>query len=113
MPTITPSPTFSTNYYVEITGIRADSTYFIVDYTTFGFTEQLPGTHIHFFFDTVPVEQTGAPGNGPWILYGGPRPFSQYRLGDKPSAATMICARVANTDHSLYDPASGNCYPLP
>jgi serine/threonine protein kinase len=112
-PTITPSPTFPTNYYVEITGIQADSTYYIVDYETYGFTEQLPGTHIHFFFDTVPVEQAGVPGSGPWILYGGPRPFSQYRLSEKPGAATMMCARVANPDHSLYDLASGNCYPLP
>lgn len=112
-PTITPSPTFPTNYYVQITGISADSMYYIVDYETFGFTEQLPGTHIHFFFNTVPPEQAGVPGSGPWILYGGPRPFSQYRLSDKPADATMMCARVANPDHSLYDLASGNCYPLP
>jgi hypothetical protein len=112
-PTISPSPTFPTNYYVEITGIRTDRTYYIVDYATYGFTEQLPGTHIHFFFDTVSVEQAGVPGSGPWILYGGPRPFSQYRISDRPSSATMMCARVANPDHSLYDVASGNCYPLP
>jgi len=112
-PTITPSPTFPIAYYVEITGIKADSTYYIVDYETYGFTEQLPGMHIHFFFDTVSPEQAGVPGSGPWILYGGPRPFSQYRLSDKPAQATIMCARVANPDHSLYDLASGNCYLLP
>jgi serine/threonine protein kinase len=112
-PTITPSPTFPTNYYVNITGISSDGTYYVVEYETFGFTEQLPGTHIHFFFDTVPVEQAGSPGSGPWILYGGPRPFKQYSLSARPASATMMCARVANPDHSLYDLASGNCYPLP
>lgn len=113
LPTFSPTPTFPTNYYVQITNITSDGTYYVVDYETFGFQEALPGTHIHFFFDTVPVEQAGVPGSGPWILYGGPSPFSQYRLSDRPSSASMMCVRVANSDHSLYDINSGSCFPLP
>ena len=54
----------------------------------------------------------GMPGSGPWILYGGPRPFTQYTANDRPAAATQMCALVANADHSI-QPGSGNCYPLP
>ena len=46
---------------------------YVVDYETFGYTEQLPGQHVHFFFNTVPPEQAGVPGAGPWYVYGGPR----------------------------------------
>jgi serine/threonine-protein kinase len=112
-PTIEQTPTLPTNYYAQIKNITNDGTYYVVDYETFGFQEVLPGTHLHFFFDTVPVEQAGVPGSGPWILYGGPSPFSQYQVADRPQAATMMCIRVANPDHSLYDPNSGNCFPLP
>jgi hypothetical protein len=68
--------------------------------------------HVHFFFNTVSQENAGIPGSGPWILYGGPRPFREYRLSDKPAAATQMCALVANEDHSII-PDSGNCFPLP
>ncbi|MFL7792895.1 MAG: hypothetical protein AB8I69_12200, partial [Anaerolineae bacterium] len=64
------------------------------------------------YFDTVPESQAGVPGSGPWILYGGPRPFTQYGEGDRPGGATSMCARVANADHSIIY-GSGNCYPLP
>ena len=42
---------------------------YIVDFETFGFTPVLPGQHVHFFFDTVPLDQAGTPGSGPWQLY--------------------------------------------
>jgi len=112
-PTITPSPTFPTDLYVLINNITIEGEYFIVDYETFGYQPQLPGTHIHFFFDTVPVENAGSPGSGPWILYGGPNPFSGYRVSERPASATQMCARVANSNHSLYDLESGNCFDLP
>lgn len=112
-PSPSPTPTLPTDLYVTITNIESDGTYYIVSYETYGFQEVLPGTHIHFFFDTVPVEQAGVPGSGPWKLYGGPRPFSQYRLADRPYNATQLCARVANPNHSLYHLESGNCYDLP
>jgi hypothetical protein len=112
-PSATPSPTLPTDLYVAITGIGVEGNYYVVDYETYGYREELPGTHVHFFFDTVPVEQAGSPGSGPWILYGGPRPFTEYRLSDRPAGATQMCARVANPDHSLYHEESGNCYDLP
>jgi hypothetical protein len=83
-----------------------------VEYETFGYTEVLPGMHVHFFFDTVPVEQAGSPGSGPWYLYGGPRPFTKYREVDRPTNATQMCALVANANHSII-PESGNCFNLP
>ncbi|MEO8357611.1 MAG: serine/threonine-protein kinase [Chloroflexota bacterium] len=53
--------------YVRINSItvNADDDY-VVDDETFGYTEIPPGQHVHFFFDTVPVEQAGSPGNGRW-----------------------------------------------
>jgi hypothetical protein len=84
----------------------------VVVYETFGYTEALPGMHIHFFFDTVPPDQAGTPGSGPWILYGGPRPFTGYRVNQRPTGARQMCALVANPDHSVIA-ESGNCVDLP
>jgi hypothetical protein len=83
-----------------------------VDYETFEYIEKLPGDHVHFFFNTVPQEQAGNPGSGPWILYGGPRPFTKYAKKDRPQDATQMCALVANPDHSVRL-NSGNCMLLP
>ena len=114
-PTATIEPTATSTLpplYVRINNITVDAGTYVVEYETFGYTEQLPGQHIHFFFSTVPVEQAGSPGSGPWKLYGGPRPFTQYRVIDKPAAATQMCALVANPNHSII-PESGNCFDLP
>lgn len=93
----------------EIT--RTGNTYF-VKFAATGFTPQLPGTHIHFFFDTVAPAQAGMPGSGPWFVYGGSSPFTGYGVGDRPAGATKLCALVANTDHSVIQ-GSGNCLDLP
>jgi serine/threonine protein kinase len=85
---------------------------YVVEYETFEYTEALPGVHVHFFFDTVSVEQAGMPGSGPWKLYGGPRPFSGYRSTDRPQNASQLCALVANANHSI-QVGSGHCFPLP
>jgi hypothetical protein len=77
-----------------------------------GFTYGLPGNHVHFFFDTVPVDQAGTPGGGPWELYGGPSPFTGYRLAQRPTGAKSLCILVANPDHSIRR-GTGNCFPLP
>jgi len=99
--------------YVRINRITInDQNQYVVEYETFEYTEKLPGTHVHFFFNTVSPEQAGRPGSGPWILYGGPRPFTEYSLSDKPAAATQMCALVANPNHSV-QPNSGNCVDLP
>ncbi len=109
--TIIPTNTFPA-LFVQITNITLNGNQYVVEYQTYGFTEQLPGMHIHFFFNTVTPEQAGSPGSGPWILYGGPRPFTKYSVGDKPSAATQMCALVANANHSIIF-ESGNCVDLP
>lgn len=83
-----------------------------MQYETIGFTEQLPWTHIHFFYNTVQVEQAGKPGSGPWVMYDGPRPFRGFNINQTPDGATQICALVANADHSVIQ-GSGNCVDIP
>ena len=113
IPTVPPQPTLPPTPYVLINSITIDqNNHYVVEYETFGYTEQLPGMHVHFFFNTVPPEQAGVPGSGPWILYGGPRPFTQYTVGDRPAQATQMCALVANADHSI-QLNTGNCVDLP
>lgn len=114
-PTATLEPTATNTLpplYVRINNITVNAGTYVVDYETFGYTEVLPGQHIHFFFNTVSVEQAGSPGTGPWELYGGPRPFTKYGVSKKPAAATQMCALVANANHSII-PESGNCFDLP
>ena len=112
--TLEPTPTETLPpLYVRINSITVnDAGQYVVDYETFGYTEQVPGMHVHFFFNTVPVEQAGSPGSGPWYLYGGPRPFTKYGENDRPANATQMCALVANRNHSII-PGSGNCVNLP
>ncbi|PKO06275.1 MAG: hypothetical protein CVU41_07525 [Chloroflexi bacterium HGW-Chloroflexi-3] len=108
----TPTPTYPP-LYVKINEITfTSSNQYSVAYETFGYTEVLPGQHIHFFFDTVKPENAGMPGTGPWILYGGPRPFTGYSVYQKPRDATQMCALVANANHSIIL-ESGNCVDLP
>jgi hypothetical protein len=113
-PTETPIPTGTVppGLYSRINSIQITSGYYMVDYETFEYTERLPGMHVHFFFNTVPPAQAGVPGQGPWILYGGPRPFTGYAVADRPAAATQMCILVSNPNHSVH-PNSGNCVDLP
>ncbi len=111
--TIIPTETVPPGPFVRINSITIDDQErYVVEYETFEFTEVLPGMHIHFFFDTVSVENAGSPGSGPWYLYGGPRPFTGYRVAERPAAATQMCVLVANSNHSV-EPNSGNCVDLP
>lgn len=120
--TITATPTLSAlpqvappvdRHFARINAINLDEqNRYVVDYETFGYTEVLPGEHVHFFFNTVAPEQAGHPGSGPWFLYGGPRPFMEYNLNSRPTNAAAMCSLVANPDHSV-QAESGNCWPLP
>jgi hypothetical protein len=93
---------------------------YIADFETFGFETLLePGrTHLHFYFNTVPPEEAGVPGSGPWQIYptgpGQPNttPFNLYGVADKPIDATQMCVLVANHDHSV-NVNTGNCVDLP
>ena len=119
-PTDTPTPAFPPTVvvpagvpFVRINKIELDAqNRYVVSYETFEYTEKLPGVHVHFFFNTVTPDQAGSPGKGPWILYGGPRPFTGYKTSDRPEQASQMCALVANANHSV-QPDSGNCLPLP
>ena len=114
LPSETPTATVPPGIlYVRINRITIDDkNRYVVEYETFEYTEVLPGVHVHFFFNTVPPEQAGSPGSGPWILYGGPRPFTGYSVDDKPAGANQMCALVANANHSV-QVNSGNCVDLP
>lgn len=100
--------------YVLITGIRLENNLYVVDYEVYNFPSS-PQLHVHMFFNTVPPEQAGSPGAGPWKLtYGayGPSPFTQYGPSNRPANATQMCALVANPNHSI-QLNSGNCVDLP
>jgi hypothetical protein len=112
-PAYTPTPTVPYGVpYVRIDSITLDGNVYTVTYETFEYEPALPGMHIHFFFDTVSVDNAGVPGQGPWYLYGGPNPFMGYTTADRPQGATQMCALVANPDHSIQRD-SGNCVDLP
>ncbi|MCB8969098.1 MAG: S8 family serine peptidase [Ardenticatenaceae bacterium] len=102
----------TTSTSAQITGITLSGGQYAVTFVSNNFTPQLPGTHVHFFFNTVPPEEAGMPGAGPWYVYGGGSPFTGYGPADKPAAATQLCVLVANPNHSVQS-GSGNCYDLP
>ncbi|MBI3166875.1 MAG: serine/threonine protein kinase [Chloroflexi bacterium] len=110
--TLIPATATPSGTYVVITAIRVEGNLYAVDYDVHNFTD---GLHVHIFFNTVPPEQAGSPGSGPWKLtwgaYGNP-PFTQYSLAARPANATQMCALVANSNHSV-QLNTGNCVDLP
>lgn len=100
----------------RINGVTLDETNrYVVDFETENFTPALPGTHVHFFFDTVAEADAGVPGSGPWVVYGGSSPFTGYTFADRPfgpDGAERLCILVANPDHSVQT-GTGNCMKLP
>jgi len=97
---------------VQITDVRMNEAGYKVEFTTSGYTSSLPGRHVHLFFDTVPPNQAGVPGGGPWVMYGGPSPYTGYNIKDRPPGATRLCALVGNPGHSVIQ-RTGNCVSLP
>jgi hypothetical protein len=113
VPPETPAVAAASGLSVSISGITLDSAgRYLVEYKTQGFSEQLPGTHLHFFFDTFSAEQVGPAGGGNRLMYGGPSPFTGYTQANRPAEADQMCVLVANPDHTVI-PGSGNCFPLP
>ena len=104
-------PTVPAGPQVQINSISLQQSTYIVEYETFGYTEAIPGMHIHFFFNSVAPQAAGVGGGGSWYVWGGPRPFDGYTTGEK-GTASEICALVANSDHSIIL-NTGNCYALP
>jgi molecular chaperone DnaK len=114
-PTATPAPTPTptpAGRQARIKEITVSGGRYVVDYDVFNFDPELPGRHVHFFFDTVPPKEAGVPGSGPWILYAGPVPFTEYKVSDRPSGAKQMCILVARMDHSVIQD-TGNCVDLP
>ena len=98
---------------VAITGITEEGGRYFVDYETTGYTEALPGEHVHFYWNDIDESQAGVgPDEAEWFVWGGPRPFNGYTVDERPSGATQICAVVANPDHTI-KPGTGNCWDLP
>jgi hypothetical protein len=101
----------------RINAIAVQAGRYIVDFETLGFEPLVPGQHVHFFFNTVPPEEAGMPGSGPWIYPIGPgepntSPFTLYTVDQRPGGATQMCVLVANEDHSVIQ-GTGNCVDLP
>ncbi len=100
-------------FSVEITSISLDDqNRYVVEFLTSGFEPALPGTHIHFFFNTVTPDQVGLDGGGNRLMHGSPSPFTGYSANDRPEGADQLCALVAKPDHSVIL-ESGNCFSLP
>jgi hypothetical protein len=99
--------------FVRLTSIGLDSSgRYVVDYETFEINEALPGTHVHFYFGDAPLDSSGLPEKGSYIMYGGPHPFAELRAEDRPQEAVEICSLVASPEH-IMQLNSGTCLPLP
>ncbi len=112
-PTITATATPDTTYVV-IDSIGLDGSTYVVNYSVYNDPGEVPGLHVHLFFDTVPVEQAGVPGSGPWKLtyrnYG-PSPYTGLGTANRGNA-TQLCALIANPNHTVIQ-GTGNCVDLP
>ena len=111
---IPPTPTPETPYVV-LTNIRLDNNTYVVDFEMHNIPPDQPNMHVHMFFNTVPPDQAGSPGSGPWKLIGGPygdSPFTLYGSANKPTDATQMCGLIANPNHTVVL-KSGNCLDLP
>jgi len=111
---IPPTPTPETPYVV-LMDIRLENNTYVVDFEMHNVPPDQPQIHVHMFFNTVPPDQAGSPGSGPWKLIGGPygdSPFTLYGPANKPADATQMCGLIANPNHTVV-PNSGNCLELP
>ena len=111
---VPPTPTPETPYVV-LTDIRLENNSYVVDFEMHNIPPDQPNMHVHMFFNTVPPDQAGSPGSGPWKLIGGPygpSPFTVYGPANKPADATQMCGLIANPNHTVVL-NSGNCVNLP
>ncbi len=112
-PAVVPNAAASNPETVAITGITEEGGRYLVDYETTGYTEALPGEHVHFYWNSIYESEAGVGPNGAeWFVWGGPRPFNGYGVSDVPPGASAICSVVANPDHTI-KPGTGNCWDLP
>ena len=116
LPAVLNNPSSSPILSARINQITLDEDFnFVVDFETSNYTPMLPGTHVHFFFDTLAPEEAGVPSPPLWYVYGGSSPFTGYSFEDRPfgpDGAEKLCVLVANPDHTVIQ-GSGNCVKLP
>jgi len=110
---------------VRIDSITTDGDDFVVAYTTVGFDADLDGgptsQHIHFFYDSIPLEQAGLPaGTGDWAVWDTDQAGDNVFRGDErfrpsavPAGATAICAVPATAGHTIDPGAVPSCAELP
>ena len=112
--TTAPPTTQPVRNSVQIDGIQVVGGAYSVTYRTNfeASIAQADKWHIHFYFNTVAEQDAGVPGVGPWIIYDTPSPFTQYKVSDKPSGATRMCASVATHDHRIVT-GTQSCWTLP
>lgn len=120
-----PACASSSGRCVVIDEITEEDGGLVVAYTTVGYQPRIEGSgtdrfHVHFFYDTVPVENAGVPGRGPWIVWD-LDPDGRFLLHDVPavqrdqipSRATQLCAVVGTHDHRLDEDPKPSCKDLP
>jgi actin-like ATPase involved in cell morphogenesis len=114
VPTLPPAPTpfVPAGASARLTGVVDAGDHYEAAFTVSGFTPSMSGQHVHFFWNSVPPDQAGEPGDGPYVVYAGPSPFTGFSRQTRPGGATGICIIVANTDHSVVA-GSGSCIALP
>jgi hypothetical protein len=118
--------TSSSGRCVFIDAISKDAGGFVVGYTTVGYEPLIQGAetdhHIHFFFDTTPLERAGGPvGTGEdWVVWdldpNGNKVFhgeQGFQESEVPEGATKICAVVATIAHNLDDDPKPSCKDIP
>jgi len=109
--------------FIESIETELDGDGFVSFYSTVGFEPQIEGDdsnhHLHWYYDTVPLEEAGSPGTGPWTIWDlDDDEVKRFRSSDMqppeiPADATQLCVVVARHDHSLDDDPRPHCVDLP
>ena len=104
---------------VFIDAITVEGDQMVARYTTVGYDPKINGgpesRHIHFYFDTLPIDQAGSPAPGGWVVYdtdANGELIYRFPISSIPDGATKLCASVANVNHGL-DEHLQDCVALP
>lgn len=110
---------------VFIDSVTSDAAGLVIAYSTLGFEPLVSGDpsdhHIHFYFDSIPLEEAGAPeGSGDWLLWDVDDSGAKLAYGEPflafdaiPDAANQVCAVVATSAHELDEDPRPVCNDLP
>lgn len=104
---------------VQLDTVTVEDGFYRVDYTIDGYTPDQSNPpdalHTHFFLDTTTPDAAGTNGAPPgdWHLTFESGTFLTKYGPDNKGTATEMCVTVADSNHGVVDPYSGNCVPLP